>query len=333
MLRTLFLLLLAGLALAAPAEDLTVLITGDGRADRNPRPGMDEDGINVLVLKELVDATRKEKADALLFTGDLVSGYNRPEEFEAQLRAWMRHVQPLLENGVRVLPIRGNHDVGRANDGFAEQRLKLYRDLVARPCQVPDNGPPGEELLTFSLKMGNTLIVGLDQYVGTKTAVNVPWFEKVVSESHAAHVIPYAHEMAFTSGRHPDHMGGEGGDVAARDRFWKALGTHRVAWFFAGHDHLYDRMEVTPRAGGFPVMQIVAGTAGAPPYPSTDYFPGPKDAPLPGADVWQAKQRFHLGGTFGYALVQIRGATATLTYKARTVDGDYAGVDRWSYTR
>lgn len=333
MLRGLVLLLLLGCALAAPENDLTVVITGDGRSDKEPRPSMDKGGINATILEEVISATIKEGATAFVFTGDLVRGDKEPDVFESQLRAWMGYVQPLLTKGIRVLPIRGNHEVGRDDDTLA-QRAQLYRDIVAKPCNVPTNGPAGEELLTYSVQMGDTLFVGLDQFAGPKVAVNVPWFEAQMSASRAVHVIPFGHEMAFTSGHHKDHMGGgKRGDVDSRDKFWSCLVKYKVPWFFVGHDHLYDRMTVAPKEGGFAVEQIVAGTSGAPLYPTTDYFPGPKEAPEPGADRWNAKQEFHLGDRYGYVLVKISGRTATMTYKARTEEGDYVGVDQWSYTR
>jgi hypothetical protein len=323
-------LVLAACALIARADDLNVVIGGDGRWDSHqPRPSMDKDGINAKILQELVSATIKEHADVFVFTGDLVGGHNGLDEFEQQLHAWMGYVQPLLDHGVRVLPVRGNHELGRDS----AKRTQLYREIVAKPCNVPTNGPAGEEMLTYSLQVGDTLFVGLDQFGGDRVAVNLPWFEDLMAKNHAVHVIPFAHEMAFTAGHHTDHMGGKGGDVEGRDRFWSDLIRFKVRWFFAGHDHLYDRMTVASREGGDAVEQIVAGTSGAPPYPTTGCFPGPKEAPEPGADKWKAEQEFHLSGTYGYVLVKIAGSSASLVYKARTLEGDYAGVDQWSYSR
>jgi len=333
MLRALLVLLLA--ACAFPQDQWTIVIAGDGRwRNGNPREE-DRDGVNAKILQEVVAATLKEHAAAFLFTGDLVGGYNEPSKFEAQLRAWMAFVKPLLDAGVRVLPVRGNHEIGDAADGFEPHRTQLYRDIVAKGCKVPENGPVGEELLTYSLAVGNTLLVGLDQFKVGRTAVNLPWFEKELKATQAAHVIPYAHEMAFTAGSHRDHMG-DAANADARDKFWQLLMRHKVAWFFAGHDHLYDRMKVEPvkaTDASFPVEQIVAGTTGAPPYPSTAYFPGTKENPEPGAGMWKATQEFHVGGTFGYVVVRIEGSKATMTYKARTLDGNYVAIDEWGYSR
>jgi hypothetical protein len=102
----------------------------------------------------------------------------------------------------------------------------------------------------------------------------------------------------------------------------------QVPCFFAGHDHLYDRMKVEPQGGGFAIRQIVAGTSGAPSYPTTAYFPGKSE---PGADLWQATEEFHMSGGFGYVVMKIEGKQATLTFKARGPDG-YVAVDQWSYS-
>src|SRR5271156_438573 len=97
--------------LAGHASTLRIVVAGDGRANSPPRPE-DKNGLNDVMNREISRAVLREKATALLWTGDLVNLTNHDcDLFKQELLAWRDIYQPLYDHGVIVLPVRGNHEM------------------------------------------------------------------------------------------------------------------------------------------------------------------------------------------------------------------------------
>lgn len=319
-------LLLAGALNVTPAADgppsrIALVVTGDGRADLHTKRPEDRDCFNAQVAAEIRDATLREKASALLWSGDLATGTNSHcPSFKQQLESWVKVMEPLYEKKVMVLAVRGNHDAHSADS------VKIWNEVFSGPHSMPSTGPVGAKNLTYSATIGNVLILGIDQYVMGRELSPVPWVQETLRDHGQEHVFAFGHEPAFMSGAHKDNLSA---NARNRDDFIEALIDAGSQAFFAGHDHFYDHMIATDDKGRS-IHQIVAGTAGAPEYDDRGYTQA-----SPG---WKTERVAHFpkangtGDVYGYVLVEVEGPKATLTFKGRTGPGTYVPMDTWSYT-
>jgi len=302
-----------------PADKWCFIVAGDGRSDNPGKRSEDKDGVNALITGEMAQAVLDEKAKFLMWTGDLVHGYETtdPAAFEKQLLSWRQIMMPLYQRHIPVLACRGNHD---ASSKDAE---RVWNSVFSGPYALPQNGPETEKNLSFYREQGTVLAIGLDQYKTGVEQVNQPWLDDVLAKHRKPLVFAMGHEPAFMDGRHADTMDSA---PAARDAFWKSLIAAGARVFFCGHDHLYDHMVVTqtgPNPG--PEMhQFVAGTSGAPFYNAGPYSGN--------NTIWSLKRVKSITHTYGYMLVEIEGKKATITFKGRTSPGHYEAQDSFSYT-
>ena len=307
--------------------------------------------INETVLKEIVHDITAERPDFVLIAGDLVSGWiqSGSKDFKAQYAAWKTAMKPVYNAGIRVFPVRGNHDVGPERvvlpplpahleplpgaDALLEQ---AYREAIAE-FYIPDNGPDGEKGLTFSFMHKNVFVVGLDVCGNPQHKVNLKWLDnefamldktrKKLSDNSKAgsaeissvrqddkrlHVFVYAHEPAYQV-RHRDCLAVYKED---RNAFWDLMGKAKTRVYFCGHDHLYNRAVVADSAGN-EIRQIVVGTGGGRLVQWSGVYEEAK----------RVKGEHSVSGYHGYVLVTIEGNKATLIWKAMIPQED--GGIRW----
>ena len=307
--------LLAG---SAHADKFCFIVAGDGRSDPKTHRPEDKDGVNTLITGEICKAVLKEKAKFLMWTGDLVYGYEKanPKAFETQLLSWRSIMQPLYDKHIPVLPCRGNHDSSSA------EADATWNKVFSGKYALPQNGPASEINRTFYHIQGPVLAIGLDQYIQKGEAVNQPWLDGVLAKHKKPFVFSMGHEPAFMDGRHKDNMDAS---PDKRDAFWESFIKAGARTFFCGHDHFYDHMKVV-KANGVPgpeMHQFTAGTAGAPFYEEGEYSGNNTG--------WKVENVKHVDHTYGYLLVEIDGTKATVTFKGRTSPGNYAPMDSFSY--
>jgi calcineurin-like phosphoesterase family protein len=316
-------------ALAAPpapppaAHTLTLVVAGDGRSDpsaKPPRPE-DRDCLNAAITAEMRDAVLKEKASALMWTGDLVYGAYKDLQcpsLESQLDSWVAIMEPLWKEGVQVLPVRGNHEA------FSRDGEEAWKAVFRGRHKLPKTGPAGAKGFTYWITIENVLILGIDQYAYADEISPVPWVRETLKAHQQQHVFAFGHEMAFMSGRHRDNLSV---NAQNRDDLMNVLIGAGSKAFFAGHDHFYDHLIARGKTGT--IHQFVAGTAGAPLYPDDGYV-----QQNPG---WTTERVLHLpkagdpGIVYGYITIVIEGPKATITFKGRTAPGRYEPMDTWSY--
>lgn len=300
------------------AQKWCFVVAGDGRSNGldSKRPE-DKDGINALITAEMRDAVLSEKAEALLWTGDLVYGSKEEAQFRSQMARWMEIMKPLWDAGVQVLPVRGNHEA------TCPQSVAVWNEFFQGKYALPQNGPWNAKNLSFFAVRHNALFVGVDQFITGPGTLPMPWLYGVLGQKRPMHVFTYGHEMAFMAGGHKDNLDRFPVD---RDNYWKLLGTSGSRAFFAGHDHFYNDMSVSdPADPSFPVIrQYVAGTAGAPFYKSEPYSGNNSG--------WKLEEVKRFDNMYGYLLVEIDGNRATITFKGRVSPGKYEPQDVWSYS-
>src|SRR5579862_8983480 len=175
-------LILACVSMGFAQDHVRFVVTGDDRWNTNsPRPGLDENGVNVTGFKRVIAAILAEKPDALLLNGDLVGGGKTDEEESSQFATWIKVVQPAYDAGIKVLTVRGNHEMHCPN------AAEVWRKAMSGNRSNPDGGPKGEEGLTYAYKIGNCLFIALDEFQGDDPVVNQAWLDKTLQATHPAH--------------------------------------------------------------------------------------------------------------------------------------------------
>ncbi len=309
-------LVLALAVSSAFADHVRFIVTGDGRSEtKAPRAG-DKNGVNVEGLGILNRAIIAEKPNLLLFSGDLVGGTKTDADELIQFQTWMDAMKPVYDAGIKVLTVRGNHEI------HCEHPADVWRQVFSGPFANPNNGPAGEEDMTFTYEAGDALIIGLDQFQGSDAHINQAWLDGVLAKNKKAHVFAFMHKMAFRSGRHDDGMET---DPDARDKFVMSLVNGGSKAFFCGHDHLYDHLMLTK--AGWPgskyIHKYMACTAGAPFFNGTDRSGKNSD--------WVLNPMAHEENTLGYILVDVDGPVCTITSKAVNSLGESRVIDTFTY--
>jgi hypothetical protein len=311
----------ASFCLTVHGEPLRIVVAGDGRAEYpwGLHRSADNQGINETVTKAISDAVLNERASILLWTGDIVNVNDaNADTLKNGLEKWRGIMEQLYSKNVKVWPVRGNHEVYRYLEADPDgepipNAAGVWRDVFSGPYALPNNGPKGQEDLSFYSIEDSALIIGLDQYEGAhrdslqrKHLVNQKWLDQVLGQNKKPFTFVYGHEAAFMAGRHSDDDT-LAADAFARNLFWQSL-VNAGALYFCGHDHFYDRMCVV-RTGSKPgreVFQITAGTAGAPFYTAAQYA---------GSAVWKLQRAAHFENVYGYILITVDGDKATITFK------------------
>ncbi len=302
-----------------------------------------DDGIQKTILSELVGEIIGNEADFILFPGDLVSGHSAagPAAFEDQLRVWVEIMQPVYDAGIAVYVGRGNHEIADSwgyansnvdpNDNFTTRWLEVFGNGLYPQQKLADNGPEGEEYMTYSVKHKNALIVMLDQYAGLEHQsvhkVNQQWLDSQLSANMQPHVFVAGHEPAFRA-LHSDCLDNY---PAERDALWTAIKQAGGRTYFCGHDHFYDhaRIDDGDDSPNNDVHQYITGAAGAPLYSWSPPYSGDNDG-------YTVEQLYHAEG-YGYTVVDVEGPRVTLTWMERQtrdleVPGVYEPREMWSYT-
>jgi Calcineurin-like phosphoesterase len=313
MVATLSSLLILTTASLHASPHVRFVVTGDDRWDtHHARQGLDDNGVNVTGLGRVVKAVLAEKPNLWLFNGDLVGGAETDEAEASQFETWVKVMQPVYDSGVKVLTVRGNHEM------HCPHATEVWRKAMSGVRKNPGISPAGEENLTYAYTFGNCLFLGLDQFKSDEVSINQPWLTSILTAKHAPHVFAFAHKMAFFSGNHDDGMSTI---PVARDAFLETLiGAGSRAVFF-GHDHLYDHLAAT--RSGKTIHQFVIGTAGAP-FVNTKTLTETDGG-------WTLKRIGHYHHALGYAIVDVQGSTATIEYKSEKTPGNFEVVDVWKY--
>ena len=308
----------------------------DTRGDNDPA-NLTKSAINEVVVNSMASDLVKEGAELVIAPGDLVNGWFYISMPHAdQFATWRKAMAPVYDAGIKVYPVRGNHEDGPpyplVNFPWPPDPPNYpiilpvaglraaYRTAFSDTC--PTNGPPGEEGLTYSFFYKNAFFVGLDEYI-KPYRVNQPWLDDQLMKNIQPHAFVYGHAPAFRVG-HTDSLASYPGE---RDVFWNSLGNAGVRLYFSGHDHLYNRAHVNDLAG-HTIYQVLAGSGGVPfnewPHPPEGgYFEGAKIV-----------NDYHDEEHYGYIIVTVDGPRVTMKWKAllnNGVQGVWTTMDTLEY--
>ncbi len=290
--------------------------------------------VNDSVVQAIANDIVREHPDLVLISGDLVNGWfrNGGTPYPVQYQNWKKAMAPVYRSGIRVYPIRGNHDDGPERlvlpplpahleppPGSSARLKKAFQEAFAE-SYIPKNGPVGEEGLTYSFSYQNAFFVGLDQYSGGQHKINQAWLDRQLEGNSLAHVFIYGHEPAFEL-HHKDNLACFPG---LRDTFWDSIGKAGARIYFCGHDHFYDRALIADSRGR-PIRQMIGGSAGGKRRTWSGVY----------READRITGEYHNDELYGYILVTVAGPDVTVRWKALTHpedDHSWQVLDTFSYT-
>ncbi len=294
------------------AQSWKFIAVGDSRGLSNS----DNNGVNTTILGEIAAQVVSQNAEFVIFPGDLVYGNIDQTTLETELLTWRNTMQPVYDASIPVYAVRGNHDLG------SPVGVTAWNNVFSGSYAMPGNGPAGEENLTYSVSHNNALILGLDLYTFPHR-VDQTWVDAELASNSQPHVFAFTHEPAFAT-HHADCLDDY---PTNRNLFWESLASAGGRAYFAGHDHFYDHARIDDGDGNpdNDLHQYVVGTGGA---PLRDWSP-----PYIGSNAPYTPVQEHHAKEYGYVVVEIDGADATLTWFERTAPGVYsATADVFSYS-
>ncbi len=249
----------------ADGEEITVAIVGDPQSGKAWGP--------------VSRAVAEAKPDVLIIAGDMVvDGLNDPQ-WE---RTFFAPAGDLLAT-VPTLAVPGNHD--------------RYSPLFDLFFSARDEG-------NWTRRLGGAGVVGIDGGLDwSKGSPHLRWLDRTLAGAAGRLRFVVSHYPAYSSRNHgklaPDGRVLEWTSRVARRRLVPVLERRGVAALFGGHDHGYERSELSPGSPGG-LTAIVTGGAGAGTYPKRDSA----ERQNPHSASFAAMHHF--------CLLRLRGGTAAL---------------------
>ena len=189
----------------------------------------------------------------ICFPGDEIIGLvGRRDLLEAQWRHWFDVEMAWLDRArIPLYHTPGNHTV---YDAMSEA---VYRAVMAH---LPENGPPGQEGLSYFVRRGDLLLVflnTLDARLGGEGRVDVAWMDDVLSgHADARHKFVFGHHPVYSvngfAGSYQRDMDPDDGRA-----LWAALVRHGVIAYVCSHILAFD---VQVHDGVLQILTAGAGT-------------------------------------------------------------------------
>lgn len=189
----------------------------------------------------------------ILFPGDEIIGLTADADaLRAQWRHWFEVEMSWLDR--RVVPLwhtTGNHTT------YDEMSEAVFREVL----QLPRNGPPGQEGLSYWVRCGDLLMVFVHTLwsgLGGEGHVETDWLQAVLAQHNdARHKLVLGHHPVYPingySGSYRREIGHE-----YRERFWDILVRADVTAYLCSHILAFD---VQVHRGVLQVCTAGAGTA------------------------------------------------------------------------
>jgi hypothetical protein len=247
--------------------------------------------------KNVADALAAHSAglDLILFPGDLAAGKKlgpvshnaSTSEFQNDLNAWNTMWQPVINTGIPVYAVRGNHETtSLALSAGNSVGADIWRNTIALPAgtTVDTNGAGtvgDQHGLSYSFTHKGARFIGLDEY-DNGTAGSTSYDKAFLTQElakPATRRFVFAHQPVFAW--KTDELGPSG---LAAD-----LNNGRADLYMSGHIHSYQRLS----KDGIRFQEMIVGTGGAP----------QDDPTLNGQNGYPVDNSLHLLGTKGGAVL------------------------------
>lgn len=261
---------------------------------------------------EMIPFMLEDSVDFVAVVGDLVEGgLGTPgTQLLLELETWKSIFSPLYNSGIPVYGLRGNHENDANND------INIWNTAFSDNYSFPQNGPIGEENLTYAVTHKNAKLLFLDVYKNMHQ-VNQNWLNNQLDTNTRQHVFSFGHEAAFKV-FHADCLDDS---LNARNVFWNSLSSAGCRVYFCGHDHFLDASLVDNGDGNAAndVYQYLVGTGGGWLMSQYSNYNGNNGPFVP-------NRLFH-EMEFGYALVEVSDLSnpscqVKINWKRRTQNGN-----------
>jgi hypothetical protein len=212
----------------------------------------------------------REQPDFVLVTGDLVERGTDDGD-------WQRFfsVAGALLARIPYYPVVGNHDLGQSG----EERRRLSEIFALWPG--PADRPPGENWYSFDVADLHFIMLDSQAY---ERSEQLAWLRKDLAAARGKKpraIFVVTHDGPYSRGPH-------GGNAFCAEHYVPLLLEAKVAFLFAGHDHIYQRGEI----GG--LRYLVSGGGGAPLYQIRCGVPGKKACTTPDGLAYVARENHYV---------------------------------------
>ncbi len=252
---------------------------------------------------EMIPYIIDDKPAFVLHCGDLAQGGLRATatQLRSEMSLWKNYFQPLIDAGVKIYAVRGNHEDDAMDD------IDVWNETFTGELLLPQNGPDFEKNLSYSFTYNNATFICLDVYSNLHK-VNQQWLDEQLSKAKNPHVFVFAHEAAFKV-FHSDCLDDY---PSERDMFWQSMANAGVKAYFCGHDHFYDVATIDDNDGvaGNDIYQFVVGGGGAWLMSKYNYN---------GDNSYFSPKSLDHKQEHGYLVVEVDGSEVTLIWKGRVV--------------
>jgi len=218
-------------------------------------PGQLPSEVNFAAVNAVVGSLSPEP-EFVCFVGDHIAGLTTDyDELRREWRYWLDHEMAWLDKSVPVYHVTSNHNT---YDGASEA---VWREVFP---DIPKNGPPGQEGLSYWVRKGDLLLVFANtNFSGLGCGrVEHQWLDEVLAKNQDAHYrLIFGHQPIFPVNGYDRHNWWivQPSDGKA---FWEVLVRHNVTAYICSHIIAFD---VQVHKG---VLQITTGGAG------TEHGPG-----------------------------------------------------------
>ncbi len=299
-------------------------------ADSQGYGGDNVDRVSVTTLGDMATyVASTEQPDLVVFVGDLSDPTTSQAAVESSLSTWKTTMAPVYNAGIDVYPIRGSHDLG----GNTKQS---YSDTAWRNVMtgLPNNGPAGEEGLTYSVTHNNATFLLMDEWgnnPGQWSTVNDAWVAAQAAANTSPHLFSFTHSQ-IVKVEHTFCL--DQNATTERNAIVDSLTGAGAKVHFTGHMHLSnytklndDVLDPTDSAEEDNYYQVIVAPASQKFYNwDPEVYDGNAIPDMTASNLHNTEY------TNGYTVVEVDGNDVTVTFMRKYGAGDYRSDASFSYT-
>jgi len=205
-----------------------------------------KDGINVKIMKIILERVKSEKPDFIVVTGDMITGSAKSNIHAQRLNRWKGIIE---KHGIPFYIGIGNHEV----------ESELSENILRAVFEMPENGPLGFKELAYSFDYKNCHFIMLDTSAFNNfhsvDGLQLEWLKEDLDRNSNKTIFVFGHDPAYPV---HDHIGSSLDKYPERrDELWNLFKKYKISAYICSHEHLYNR---SIHEG---IYQIISGGSGA----------------------------------------------------------------------